>query len=670
MALLGYLIWSGYRERIHSAETTTRNYAAIIEARLDATLRRADAELRDLARTIPVAALRKDAVSRYAHELEADLDARVFNFPELAGMRIADASGDVIYTSASANNPRVQLANRDYFRLLRDNPQADLVFSEVIISIADNRQRVIAARALRDTQGAFRGMVFAALELDYFQKLFQSLDIGAAGIIAIYRSDDFKRVMRWPVGDDKINAQLGLDSPTRKALAPGVDKATVEISSAADGIVRIYSYDVLDPYPFFVSVGVARKDALAEWKTRSLAIGLSGLLLVGLLAGLVYRLLRTEDSLKANEERMRSTFEQAAVGIAHIAADTFRIIVANETFCQLLGYTPAELVGTDSRALTPADELSERLAERAQILAGEIQTSFCERRLIKKGGNLLWVQRSLSLVRDSGGQPQYFISVIKDISERKEAEDKLAHLNSELETRVANRTAELEVANRELSSFSYSVAHDLRAPLRAINGFSAMVLQANEGKLDQTSIGHLQRIHAGSVRMGVLIDDLLRLTRLSRQDIRWHDINLSALAARVVTSLTKAHPERDLTVTIQPDMNINGDTGLMQIVIENLIGNAWKFTANAGAARIDVGCEQQDGQTVYYVRDNGAGFDMAYAHKLFAPFQRLHHVAEFEGTGIGLATVKSVIQRHGGKIWIEGAVNLGATVFFTVGKPP
>jgi PAS domain S-box-containing protein len=200
--------------------------------------------------------------------------------------------------------------------------------------------------------------------------LFQSLDIGAAGIIAIYRSDDFKRVVRWPPGDGKLNAQLPPDSPTRTALAPGNKTATVEISSAADGITRIYGYSILDSYPFFVSVGAAHNDVLAAWKALSLAVGVRGLLLCLLLIGLLHRLLRVEESLIANEELMRSTFEQAAVGIAHISPDTFRILSVNETFCHLPGYTQDELIGTEPRVLTSADEMPAREADRASILAG------------------------------------------------------------------------------------------------------------------------------------------------------------------------------------------------------------------------------------------------------------------------------------------------------------
>ena len=440
ISLLGYLIWSGYREAKHEAETKTLNYAAIIEARLDATLRRADADLQDMARTIPIAALGQQEVSRYARELGAELESHLINFPELAALRIFDANGDRLYTTGSDTTPRTHISDRSYFRLLRDNPQAGLVFSELLISRSRDKPSVVAAKALRDEQGAFRGIALAAIDLNYFQKLFQSLDLGAHGVVSIYRSDNFTPVVRWPVVEGKIDTPLPPGNPIRAALAPGIKTATIEFPSSTDGFVRTYSSRVLDRYPFFVTAGLAREDVLAGWRARALAVGLSALLLLGLLAGLLYWLWRAEAALKANEELMRTTFEQAAVGIAHIAPGTYRILMANGRFCDLLGYARDELIGTDSRLLTPSDDMPARENERAQVMAGKIKTSSSERPLIRKDGALIWVNRNLSLARDRAGQPRYFISVIEDITERKRA-DQLLTLEHTVARSLANATS-------------------------------------------------------------------------------------------------------------------------------------------------------------------------------------------------------------------------------------
>ncbi len=280
---------------------------------------------------------------------------------------------------------------------------------------------------------------------------------------------------------------------------------------------------------------------------------------------------------------------------------------------------------------------------------------------------LLLMAASFTIARQFDGQRR----ATREASAARERAERLLDenrsLNANLERRVAERTAELEAANRELNSFSYTIAHDLRAPVRAMGGYSSLVLEKSQALLDATAVQYLQRVVAGSKRMGQLIDDLLNMARLSRQEVQRTDIDLTELAGAVAGALEAAHPQREVEVKIQPAMHTNGDAGLLRVVLENLIGNAWKFTGKRAGAKIEIEAVQQDGKTTFRVRDNGTGFDMQYANKLFAPFQRLHHTNEFEGTGIGLVTVKKIIERHGGKIWIESAIGVGTTIFFTIG---
>jgi two-component system NtrC family sensor kinase len=267
---------------------------------------------------------------------------------------------------------------------------------------------------------------------------------------------------------------------------------------------------------------------------------------------------------------------------------------------------------------------------------------------------------------------------------RKQFEDEHRRIREELlrselvasEERAARRMAEtraelageLERKNEELEAFSYSVSHDLRAPLRGVDGFSQMLLEDYGGTLDERGRGYLQRVRDGAQRMGELIDDLLELSRVSSRDLRRQPADLSGMAGAVVDALRQHEPERRVEVVIGAGVTAEADHGLIRVLLENLLGNAWKFTARSDAPRIEFGAELQDGGWVYFVRDNGAGFDMAYAKKLFRPFQRLHGEKEFPGTGIGLATVRRVVDRHGGRVWAEGAVDRGATVYFTI--PP
>ncbi len=265
-----------------------------------------------------------------------------------------------------------------------------------------------------------------------------------------------------------------------------------------------------------------------------------------------------------------------------------------------------------------------------------------------------------------GGRRSGLVVIGRDVTDQKKHEHALLHLNEELERRVAERTGALLSANRELEAFSYSVSHDLRAPLRAINGFSRLIEEECAGQLDETGRHYLDRVRSGAERMGALIDDLLALSRLSRQEMKTGPVNLSALAAGIARELEAGEPGRRVEWQIAADVTAKGDAGLLAAALQNLLGNAWKYSSKRERSRIEFGAGEENGQPVYFVRDNGAGFDMAYADKLFGAFQRLHAPDEFPGTGIGLATVARIVQRHGGTIRAESAPDRGATFRFTL----
>ncbi|GAM10842.1 cyanobacterial phytochrome B [Geobacter sp. OR-1] len=268
-------------------------------------------------------------------------------------------------------------------------------------------------------------------------------------------------------------------------------------------------------------------------------------------------------------------------------------------------------------------------------------------------------------IKNEDGELADVVVVYNEITELKTAEEQLSHLNAELESRIRERTVQLELANNELETFCYTVSHDLRAPLRHIKGFANILSEECANSLNELGIDCLKRISNASSRMSALIDDLLHLSRVSKLEIRHTNYDLSRSAEKIIAMFRDTEPNRNVRTFVEPGLIASGDATLLDLVLQNLIGNAWKYSSENPEAVIKVGKDNSKGKQVFYVRDNGVGFDMAYSKKLFQVFERLHG-DEFEGTGIGLATVKRVIARHGGRIWAEAAVGEGATFYFTL----
>jgi PAS domain S-box-containing protein len=330
----------------------------------------------------------------------------------------------------------------------------------------------------------------------------------------------------------------------------------------------------------------------------------------------------------------------------------------NPIWEKTLGFTVEEMCSKPFIEFVHPDDREATRREAEKLSAGINVISF-ENRYRCKDGSYRWLQWNSTMSFEN----RLIYAAARDITERKQWEEEIEKLNESLR----QQAAQLEAANRELEAFSYSVSHDLRAPLRSIDGFSQALLEDCGERLDDSGKDYLGRVRGACLRMAQLIDDLLNLSRVSRGAMRVETVDLSEMAREVVSELQKQSPERKTAFVIADNLKGNGDARLLRVALENLLGNAWKYTSKHPSARIEFGARREpDGKTVFFVRDDGAGFDMAYAGKLFGAFQRLHTPSEFAGTGVGLATVQRIIHRHGGRVWAEGSVEQGATFYFTL----
>ena len=367
---------------------------------------------------------------------------------------------------------------------------------------------------------------------------------------------------------------------------------------------------------------------------------------------------------RASHNQLQKLIDNTAAVIYMKRIDNGRYLLVNREWERLFKVGREQVIDLTDHGVFPP-ELADELRENDLWTARQGRTVQFEETAQTDRGPRTYVSVKFP-VFDSTAEPYAVCGISTDITEWKQAEAEARRLAAELETRVRNRTAELEASNRELDAFAYTVSHDLRAPLRSLHGFSQALLDDYLDQLDETGREYLSRLQANVARMGHMIDDLLNLSRSTRVELVRRDVDLSAMAHEVAAELAAVEPDRKLDMIVQDGLHTHADPQLLRLLLQNLISNAWKFTSRSSRPVVEVARCEHDGQTMFVVRDNGAGFDMRYADKLFTAFQRLHPAAEFEGTGIGLAIVARIVRRHGGRVQAEAVPDEGASFYFSL----
>jgi len=673
VALLADNLIEAKDQEERDVQTTTQNMALLLDHGVTELTGKIDLSLRGIASELE-RQLRSNGRLDNPQAVDAMLAERSSWMNGMAEFRVADAAGVLRNGPGVSAGAVVSYADRAFFSAHRDHPEQGMIVTDPVIGRVTKTWSIPFTLRYNAPDGRFAGVIAAGVPVAQFAGLLSGLDVGPHGA-ALLRSADTGLIALYP-STQAWSAQTGAKkySPElARIIASGVPSQTFHTTEAGDNQERTNSYRRLAMPPFFIVVGKGADDYLAGWRAhvkRAVAIEVVFLALTCLVAWLLLRSLRL---VQEASRRIQAFIEASPVPYA-LVDPARRLVYLNHAFERRFGYGLAELPSVDAWwdlvLPDPAYRAwmdGERRERVRRDNTGEPQLPPLQLALRCKDGSARTVLASSILLEGASAGSR--LMVLADITAQKNAADALACLNTELEQRVASRTADLQEAMRQLESFSYTVAHDLRAPLRAINGFSAIVVMNNQDKLDAESVGYLERIRRATLHMGELVDDLLNLTRLSRDTVRRQQVDLSAAAAEILASLAERGPQRRVELRIAPGLAAHCDPTLIGVVLTNLLGNAWKFSAGADPARIEFGVRQIDGATVYTVADNGAGFDMQFAGKLFEPFQRLHRIDQFEGTGIGLATVKKIIALHGGRVWIESAVGVGTTVFFTLGAP-
>lgn len=668
VALTGIWLAYSFEESRTEARRNVDNLAHVLQASLTGTIRHIDLALL----TVADEYRRQSAGRRLDEKAFNDLMARqAVHLPEIESLRATDAGGIVRYGPGA--DPRTRLADREFYIAARDGAPGLVVGKPVFARIA-KKWVVVFARRLEAADGSFAGVVYVNLALARLAQDFEALDMGPSGSASL-RDGNLGLIVRVPdsAPTEQTLGSRQVSSTLEEMVRAGKSAGHYVARSGFDQVERASAFRRLEPYPLFIVIGMAEADYLAGWRQEVAAAALSiALFALATVSGawLLVRVWRRQQATA--EELARSELE-------------LKTIIDTEPECVKLTDADCRLLRMNAAGLRMIDADSEdqvRGADLRTVIAPAYRDAFCEmtRRAFEGAsgrlefeaatlkGRAIWLESHTTPLRDPAGRIVAALGVTRDVTERKRAEALVHRLKDELEQRVHERTAQLEAANKELEEFSYSMSHDMRTPLRAISGYSAILLEEHQARLDGEGRRLLHALAASASRMGRLIDDILRFLGMARRKLTPVWCDLGVLAHEAANRL-RAEGAPSLRLEVGELPPAWGDPEMLRQLLAELLGNAVKFASPGRAASVRLDGEASAGEDVFHVRDDGIGFDPRYADKLFKVFERLHPTGLYEGTGIGLAVVKRVVERHGGRVWAEGTVGAGATFHFSLPRP-
>jgi PAS domain S-box-containing protein len=571
---------------------------------------------------------------------------------------VSDSDGRVVTIAGARPDLVGTIRHREFFRFHSSNPDRRPRVSAPFPSVIDGRWRLPVSVRLENPDGSFAGVLNTAVEVEGLSGYFASLGLRERTIAHLIgeTGDSLARHPAVPGGVER--ARL---ARTMSLIVQG-DEGTFRTESPVSGEDHIGGYRRLVGMPIYALVATTADAALASWRrgtVERILAGAGGLLVTGLLLMLLLRRLQTERAATENLAKFRRAIDLSGDLIYWVDSDG-NLVYLNDAAARRLGVDPKRPGALHIRDVSARySEMRWRQMSEDLMAAGE--ASYQSEHKARDGGAYPVQVAATHLV--VGGRDLGFL-ICRDLSDSMRQQREIEALNESLEKRVEARTAELANANEELESFAYSVSHDLRAPLNHLKAYAGELAQ---GCVDGPEGKRLaRRIVERSEYMGELIDDLLALSRVARAPLQVRDLDLSTMAAEIDREHRILEPARTMETIIASDLVARADPVLLRTLLDNLIGNAWKYSSKVPHALIEIFAEEQQGKTVFAVRDNGAGFDARYAERLFKPFQRLHNQSEFPGTGVGLATARRIVARHGGRIWAQSLPGEGATFRFTL----